>query len=313
MYLFKHALNFIAGIIVFLSILPIPAFTKVLIFTYSFNRPEFIEIQDKTFKKFLLDDYEFIVFNDAKDPSLHGQIHQTCNNLNIRCVDMPQKLHTSEVISCRNAAVVNYSLNLLGFNEERIVALLDSDMFLVKPFSIEEYMKDSYASALRQVRTRKHIVVDYLWVGLVFLDMKRLPNKTTLNFQPGMIRGVETDTGGCTYHYLSQNRNVPIRDINLSYAQDAYNSIKKCPCLECQGLLYPCKETVQNIKKDKGLDENQIKYVIANGSDPTSSEFYLDSHFFHYRCGSNWNNQSTTYHLNKTRAFNSYIKAILEE
>ena len=39
--------------------------TKVLIFTYSYNKPEFIELQYKTFKKFLLDDHELIVFNDA--------------------------------------------------------------------------------------------------------------------------------------------------------------------------------------------------------------------------------------------------------
>ena len=38
---------------------------KVLIYTYAYNRPDFIEIQHKTFQKFLKDDYEFVVFDDG--------------------------------------------------------------------------------------------------------------------------------------------------------------------------------------------------------------------------------------------------------
>ena len=51
---------------------------KVLIFTYSYNRPDFIEIQEKTFKKFLKDDYEFVVFNDARYPDMQAKIRNTC-------------------------------------------------------------------------------------------------------------------------------------------------------------------------------------------------------------------------------------------
>ena len=36
---------------------PIMSEEKILIFTYRYNRPDFIEIQHKTFKKFLKDDY----------------------------------------------------------------------------------------------------------------------------------------------------------------------------------------------------------------------------------------------------------------
>ncbi len=50
-----------------------PLSAKVLLFTFAYNRPELIELQYKTFKKFLLDDYELIVINDAKSPDMIKQ------------------------------------------------------------------------------------------------------------------------------------------------------------------------------------------------------------------------------------------------
>lgn len=38
---------------------------KIRILTFHYNKPDFIEWQYKTFKRFLMDDFELIVFNDA--------------------------------------------------------------------------------------------------------------------------------------------------------------------------------------------------------------------------------------------------------
>src|SRR6185312_17253545 len=94
---------------------------NVLIITHSFNRPDFIEIQDKTFKKFLKDDYIFVVFNDAPQEEVSHQITQTCNTLNLPCVRIPQSIHDAPylerlpvedyhhpVVRCAN--VVQFSL-----------------------------------------------------------------------------------------------------------------------------------------------------------------------------------------------------------
>lgn len=66
-----------------------PLYTKVLIFTYSYNRPDFIEIQYRTFQNFLEDDYKFVVFNDASNVELETKINLTCKNLNIECIRIP--------------------------------------------------------------------------------------------------------------------------------------------------------------------------------------------------------------------------------
>ena len=39
-------------------------YPQILICTFAYNRPDFIEIQYLTFKKFLMDDFKLVVFND---------------------------------------------------------------------------------------------------------------------------------------------------------------------------------------------------------------------------------------------------------
>src|ERR1700684_2505146 len=75
-----------------LSYIPIQA-NKVLIITHSYCRPDFIELHHKTFKAFLKNDYEYVVFNDASDPHLKRKIEKTCEKLGIRCIRVPQELH----------------------------------------------------------------------------------------------------------------------------------------------------------------------------------------------------------------------------
>jgi hypothetical protein len=298
-------------VVSFFGIFSAWASDKVLIFTYSFNRPDFIEIQQKTFQKFLLDDYEFVVFNDAKDPSLSGEIHKTCERLNIRCIDMPQHLHTAKEPSYRNARIVNYSLNQMGFDYDGIVALFDSDLFLVKEFSIKDYMQNYPLAGLYQERSSGSTKVDYLWVGIAFLDMRWLPDKKTINFGLGKVKRIQTDTGGYTHYYLSKHRNVPVRYINLNYTKQAHEILKSCSCIECKGGGYPCEQAIYNAKSYGKYGDEQIQFIYSSGAD--NSEFFLDSHFFHYRAGSNWDHQSGSYHANKTRSFNEYIRSILED
>ena len=59
---------------------------RVLIVTHSYNKPDFIELQYKLFKKFLHDDYDFVVFNDASNATFENAISAICKALNIVCL-----------------------------------------------------------------------------------------------------------------------------------------------------------------------------------------------------------------------------------
>ena len=197
----------------------------VLIFTYSYNRPDFIEIQYKTFKKFLKDDYEFIVFNDARESTMEERINAMCRKYGIHCIRIPQSIHNKPYLqrwpgesfnapAVRNSNVVMYSLDQVGFVHKGIVALLDSDMFLIKDFSIkEEYMKNYNLAGLEQQRG----TISYLWIGLAFLDMNTMPNHRSINFNCGRVGNTPVDAGGQTYNYLHDNPDVKIKLFDANF------------------------------------------------------------------------------------------------
>src|SRR5690348_14973933 len=94
---------------------------QVMIFTYAFNRPDFIEIQHKTFQKFVQDEYTFIVFNDANNEQMARAINETCQKLNIVPIRIPQDIHQRAYLNrwpgeifnhptIRNVNAVMYSL-----------------------------------------------------------------------------------------------------------------------------------------------------------------------------------------------------------
>nr|MBA3815280.1 hypothetical protein [Parachlamydiaceae bacterium] len=220
--------SFFNSILFFLFVINISALeAKVLIITHSYNRPDFIEIQDKTFKKFLSDDYEFVVFNDAPKDEMCQQIQEMCTNLDIRCIRIPQSIHTAPYLTrernddlqnpgIRCANVVQYSLDVLGFDHDGIVMIIDADMFLIQPFNITEYLKDFQLAGVPQ--KRQH--VNYIWNGLVFFNMNTLEDKTSIDFNCLKVEGVGVDVGGGLFHYFASHPLLRFNSIGNEYINE---------------------------------------------------------------------------------------------
>jgi hypothetical protein len=281
---------------------------EVLIFTYAYNRTDFIKIQHDTLKKFLLDDYKFIVFNDAPGQESAQQIFDTCAQLNIQSIRIPQEIHAQPYLprlprenwqhpTCRNCNVVQYSLNTLGFEHDDIIILLDSDMFLVKPFSVREFMRGHSLSGFKPFWTD----IEYLWIGLVFLDMKTLPNKRTLTFNCGEINNIPVDAGGHSHFYLQNNPKANPFFINHYYSEDWH-------CDSCKRTDQPlCLHNTEALIA-AGFENNHIQFLqTAN-----RVEFYHNSTFLHYRSGSNWDHKSAQYHQIKTQALNTFLASTFD-
>ena len=121
-----------------------------------FNRPDFIEWQYKSFKQFLRDTYQYIDFNDAQDTARNYQINELCNLLGVRCIGAQTdrgkpRVSSLSVSSWRHSQAIAYSMNELGFNRDGLVMLIDSDMFLIKGFSVTDFLNYDIAG-IRQVR-----------------------------------------------------------------------------------------------------------------------------------------------------------------
>ena len=265
---------------------------KVLIITHSYNRPDFIEIQYKTFQKFFQDPYEYLVFNDAPEEGAAARIEEMCAQFGIECVRIPQSIHTQPYLprdpqddlqnpAVRCANVVQYSLDTKGFDHDGPVLIVDADLFLIREFSLAAQLKGYDLGGVWQKRDR----FLYLWNGLVLLDMHTLPDKRTLNFNCTKIEGISLDVGGATYHYLQAHPDLR--------------------CLSIETLFFKTWDFLS----DRQRQHPHVTWLFEEH--PTEIEFLWDYTFLHYRSGTNWNHKDAAYHQAKTAILNRYIEKIL--
>jgi len=174
---------------------------KITVCTAVVNNPLFIEIQYHTLKKYMKCPYEFIVFNDAKDfpdysngfdPIIKNDIINTCERLNIKCINIPNEDHKLvHEASVRTADSCNYMLSYQLQNPGKYL-VLDSDMFLICDFNGNEY--DNFDSALVLQKRQE----EYIWNGIYYFDTRRMKDTHLLNWDcmPGY------DTGGAMKYWL---------------------------------------------------------------------------------------------------------------
>lgn len=158
------------------------------IVTLAFNRPDFIELQLNSIKKWVKD-FEYIVFDNCPDDSIKNE----CERLGIKCI--PIKIFSGDPSWC-----VGYSLNKMWETlkyETGIVVYIDSDMFLIDKLPD---MEDYDFAFVPQVRPK----YTYPWTGLMMFNMETLPNPHELKWDVCYdMKG--TDVGGRNHDYLIRN------------------------------------------------------------------------------------------------------------
>ncbi len=283
----------------------------VKIFTYAYNRPEFVEWQYHTFKKFMQDDYVFIVFNDARESHHMHEINSICKKHGIECIRIPQEIHERPYLhrhpgeqrhhaSVRTANVIQYSLDILGFDHDGLVVVIDSDMFSIKEFSVKKFMESCDIAAVPQSRNNGISYVNYLWNGLVFINMNTLPNKRSLNWNCGRVKGLAVDTGGYTYYYLQENPDAKTKYLSLTHSFGLL-------CAECKEKEhYICSHNL-HLLKEKRIDDPTID-LLQSG--PTNIEFLCNYSFLHYR-GAGWDRKTPEYHRKKTELIKLHLEKII--
>lgn len=275
---------------------------KVLIFTTAFNRPDFIEIHKKTFDKFMKDEFEYVVFSDANKPDMANKIATTCKNLGIRHFPIPQDLHTRSDAGSRHIDGITYAFKQLGFKHDGIVMLIDSDMFLIKPFCATEYLKGYHIAGDKEGRNESGISVEYISPLVVLINMNSAPNKEQINFNGGIVEGNRCDVGGHMYYYFKNNPTVSIKYFGHIHIGAWKMGIE---CNDCSNMS--CSNCMQRLHAAK-FDDHLIRFIHEC---PDDIEFSMNHTFLHYRSGSNWNNKPTTYHTRKTNALSNLLSTIL--
>lgn len=196
--------------------------SKVKIYTFAHNRPDFIPIQYDTFKKYIKDDFEFVVFNNEK-PGSHGgydplrkeEIFKVCEHLGIECIEVQldddirvlnneAQFHNGAYTNGNTACSYPFTWAWKNYvvKDKNISVLIDSDMFLCREVSFNEIMKDynfAYVPSYRNDCSLK-----YPWNGLVFVKPQEIPNPEEVSWGCGYINGTAVDVGGEACHYLEK-------------------------------------------------------------------------------------------------------------
>lgn len=238
------------------------------IYTIAVNRPDFLLLQHRTFYRFLADPYQLIVINDGKgeDALKIGNMARRLE-LDHHNVERPRR----DTANYAHARSIQWAYDNFISKDDDVSVLLDGDMFLGAKFSVRDWLGNHALAGIPQ--NREH--VRYIWPGLVFMNMRKLPDKRSLSFWPDVVDGQRVDVGGHSHEYLRDHPWVEVR-------------------------------WIQRDASDKGCIRTQEQFLEAKRF---GMEIALS--FLHYRCGTNWDHQSADHHTKKTELLNSIFAELM--
>lgn len=269
-----------------------PLSAKVRLLTFHFNKPELISLQHRAFQKFMQDDYELIVFNDAKTGELEAAIKMECDKCGIKCVRYEQEWHSLNALndqvlkwqqdptvvkmpyffafsreeiaqqaSVRHCHVIQYALEGFGYEHDDIVAIVDGDLFPVRPISLRHMMQNTPIVA----SMKPEVDINYFWVTFIAMDMRKLPDKRELTLSLGCVNGVMHDSGAYSYFYIKSHPEVRYKGFSVINSAQV-NALDS--------------ETLKNQYGFNAEECELIRLVTQNGEDV---DFQIEGHFLHMR------------------------------
>jgi hypothetical protein len=263
----------------------------IKIYTFAHKRPDFLELQIKSFRKHIKDEYEFIVFNNAtfdKNRIHFDQINTFCRNNNINCINIlkdhnlvsdlyqydsesvfnSEGEYTNAVIAC--AYPLCYAWKNHISKTDDMISIIDSDMFFINQFNITDHINNYDLTYMPQSRGSNGQVY-YMWNGLLFMNLKNMPNKESVDWWCGYCEGEPVDVGGHTFYYLKKYQNdLRILQLNLHY-----------------------------VGEDPACNFSPANYEYFAVGD--------NKIVLHYRGGSNWDRKTPDYHFKKTEWLKSKL------
>lgn len=252
----------------------------IRIFTSVVNRSDFLELQSMLFKQFLKNEYTFHVVDDSVDIRLSMQFQWVCADQKLDYIRKPTNTKPlNPAQACADTVQWTYDNIIKEHCADDIVLFLDSDMFLIDEFDIEEYMNDAIIAGLPQ--KRRHVT--YMWNGIMFFNMPKIEDKN-IDFSDGMVDGEMTDVGGQTYWYFKKT------GIEMKKTDEEFP-------------VYP-------------THWNDIEIQDEEVTKGYNIELHLDSKFLHYRAGTNWHSNWKDWNdplEKKDKIFKTIIEEILDK
>ena len=246
--------------------------------------PELIELQYLSFKKNLLEDFKFILVDNAKivkNTEVSNKFAKLAERIPIKHIRVevdpdlvnefdsyPDSKSRGFTVfsgdrystgSIANAYALQWTQKHVISNQSDPTCLMHSDIFMVQPDNLSSYLKDLDLIYYPQGEAS----VSYAW-PFFFMIGSDVKNRESLKWWCGSINGIPVDCGGMSHYFLTENDHLKKSHLALSYVQD-----------------------------DPSLDFHPSDYEIFSIL-PDSAKSMI-----HYRSASNWNHRSSNYHLLK--------------
>lgn len=171
---------------------------STVVYTVAFNRPDLIGLQYRSLSSFVREPLTYRVLNNAPNPEMDEEIRQACATFGVASISVPQRSQRNANVSHAWAVQWAWIHHLLPITEG-VAVILDCDVFAVAPVSFVDLLGDRHLVGLEQ---RRGDVV-YPWVGIIALNMERIPRRELINFMcsPNM-RDEHVDVGGSLCEWI---------------------------------------------------------------------------------------------------------------
>lgn len=254
---------------------------KISIFSFAVNEKFPIDIASRQFTKYLKDDFEYILFNDASDPKTERTVNLVCSYNKIKCVRVPQVIHHVQNPSECYGQTLNWSLRDYAIkNNCEIVVLMHADVFPIFDVSISNIIGGMTAASTAEFRLLDGKPTNYFYPAFTIINMKMLKNVNELDF--GLAKGL--DVGGKTKDFIENN----------------IDSVKLLPNHQTSYFINTLEESAHPI----------VKYFIDDLAICRShglSAGWISEGFYHYMAGSQWNGTNPTFAAGHEKRMNLFL------
>lgn len=253
---------------------------KISIFSFAVNDKFPIDIMYRQFTKYMKEDFELILFNDAMDAESEAAINLVTSYNGIKCVRVPQNIHKIQNPSEGYAATLNWAVqNYAVQNNCEIVVLLHSDIFPIHDVNISNIIEDNIVASTTEYKILNGDGIIYFYPAFTIINMTLLQNVSELDFglEPGL------DVGGKTKDFIKNNQKK-IKFLENSQILNYISTAQNTPLLQYfRDDLAICGQ--------HGLSAGWV----ANG-------------FYHYMAGSQWNSYFSSFAEGHKKRMNLFLK-----
>jgi len=278
------------------------------IYTVCYNTPQYIDYQFRLLKKFIMNDFEYIVFNNTmtntrltnENINNNNLLQTICKNHNIKYYDIPKQLfmgiHDQDA-SKRAGTAIDASHHILfkNYSLDSTFFLIDTDAFILSPFDVEKFMHNKKLSGRQQFRKGNTTTIKYITNHIVIFKPSCFDQDEffeNFSFLPCKIDNVGCDCGGKINFLFDKLTDADFVNWDNKLFSDSGN-------IKQQWGVAPDEQKDFNNSAISDLnDSNLINYILQDSSilkkkfpfceileNPKNNNICL-----HMRAGTNWIN-----------------------